>query len=112
MRRPADPPARALVPDGAHLTSNEQKLAIIHIVDCTQHRDIAQKEFQVELNVTPRLSSNAVPLLVYNITSSIGIMGPIKAPRLSACSISPKTPDRGRHSYSVNIWRDRFAGLS
>jgi hypothetical protein len=46
---------------GTHLTSNENmhRLAIIQTVDCTKHRDIVQKEFQVELNVTPWLSSNA-----------------------------------------------------
>jgi hypothetical protein len=54
--------------DDAHLTSNGQQLALIHIVDCAQLRDIVDKEFQVELNVTLRLFSNAVPLLVYDIT--------------------------------------------
>jgi hypothetical protein len=55
--------------DDAHLTMNGQQPALIKIVDCEngQHRDIVDKEFQVELNVTLRLVSNAVPHLIYDI---------------------------------------------
>jgi hypothetical protein len=52
--------------DDAHLTMNGQQLALIKIVGC-EHRDIVDKEFQVELNVTLRLVSNAVPHLIYDI---------------------------------------------
>ena len=59
-----------LVPrDDAHLTLNGQQLALIKIVDCAngQHRDIVDKEFQVELNVTLRLVPNAVPHLIFDL---------------------------------------------